>query len=145
LVLDDFILATENNADACFNYPTAAIRPKNHKVVASFELLHASSTVNADDLAIHPVTVLGSEEADNAGDIYWLANTVVRGPSASELIDLVVAELITSWDVLAADGMVHIGLDATGCDTVDSDLLLASICAIVSSLVKLIAHEWTYR
>jgi hypothetical protein len=89
--------------------------------------LHASSTVNADDLSVDPVTILGGKEADDAGDVYWLANTVVRGPCLGVLIDLVVAELVTTGDVLAADGMVHVGLDTTGSHAVDSDLLLASI------------------
>jgi hypothetical protein len=89
--------------------------------------LHASSAVNANDLSVDPVTVLGGKEADNAGNVYWLANTVVRGPCLGVLVDLVVAELITAGDVLAADGVVHVGLDTTGSHAVDSDLLLASI------------------
>jgi hypothetical protein len=89
--------------------------------------LHASSTVNANDLSVDPVTVLGGKEADNAGNVHWLANTVVRGPSACILVDLVVAELVATGNVLAAYSVVHVGLDTTGCYTVDCDLLLASI------------------
>jgi hypothetical protein len=89
--------------------------------------LHASSTVNANDLSIDPVTVLGGKEADNAGNVYWLTNTVVRRPSACVLIDLVVAELVAIGNVLAADGVVHVSLDATGGNAVDGDLLLTSI------------------
>jgi hypothetical protein len=40
---------------------------------------------------------------------------------------LVVGELVTTGNVLAADGMVHIGLNTTGRNAVDGDLLLASI------------------
>jgi hypothetical protein len=89
--------------------------------------LHASSAVNANDLSVDPVTVLGSKEADDAGDVYWLANTVVRGPCAGVLVDLVVGELVTTGNVLAAHGVVHVGLDTTGCNAVDGDPLLASI------------------
>jgi hypothetical protein len=89
--------------------------------------LHASGTVDADNLSVDPVTVLGSKEADDAGDVYWLTNTVVRGPCACELVNLVVGELVTIGNVLAADGVVHVGLDTTGCNAVDSDLLLAGI------------------
>ena len=94
--------------------------------------LHAGSTVNANDLSVDPVTVLGGKEADNAGNVYWLSNTVVRRPCLCVLVDLVVAELLAAGNVLAADGVVHVGLDATGSDTVDSDLLLTSVCKIVS-------------
>ena len=133
------ILATKKNADACFDIgPYLIIVPKKQRKTLQSNPLHASSAVNTNDLAVYPVAILGGKEADHAGNVYWLANTVVRGPSASELVDLVVAELVTSWDVLAADGVVHVGLDATGCDTVDSNLLLASICVmLVCCLLKI--------
>lgn len=43
--------------------------------IASMSCLHAGGTVNADDLSVDPFTVLGCEEADDAGDIDWLADT----------------------------------------------------------------------
>ena len=43
-------------------------------------VLHAGGTVNADDLAINPLAVLGCEEADDAGDVDWLTDAVHRGP-----------------------------------------------------------------
>lgn len=89
--------------------------------------LHTSSTVNANNLSVDPVTVLGGKEADDAGDIYWLANTVVGRPCAGVLIDLVVTELVTSGDVLAAHGVVHVSLDASRCYAVDSNFLLSGI------------------
>lgn len=95
--------------------------------------LHASSTVNANDLSIDPIAVLGSKEANNAGNVYWLTNTIVWRPSACKLINLVVGELLASWDVLAADSVVHVGFDATRSNAVDSDLLFASIWCSVSS------------
>jgi hypothetical protein len=100
--------------------------------------LHASSTVNANDLAVHPVTIHGSEEADHTGDIDRLTNTVARRPCHGILVDLLVAELVTSRNVLAAHSVVHIGLDATGGNTVDSNLLLTSIWfTLVSVWAKL--------
>tara|TARA_R110002003_G_scaffold1183_2_gene22539 strand:- start:4453 stop:4851 length:399 start_codon:yes stop_codon:yes gene_type:complete len=39
--------------------------------------LHAGSAVNANDLSVYPVPILGGKEADDAGNIYWLTNTVV--------------------------------------------------------------------
>lgn len=90
--------------------------------------LHACSTVNADDLSVDPIAILRGEEADDAGNVNGLTDTVVRRPCASILVDLVVAELITSGNVLAADSVVHVGLDATGGDTVDCNLLFASVC-----------------
>lgn len=43
--------------------------------------LHASSAVNANDLAIDPLAVLRSEEADDAGDVDRLADTLHWRPS----------------------------------------------------------------
>jgi hypothetical protein len=95
--------------------------------------LHASSTVNTNDLAVDPVTVFRGKEGDHAGDVYWLANTVDRRPCLGVLVDLVVGELVTTGDVLAADSVVHVGLDATGGNAVDSDLLLTSIWRLLST------------
>jgi hypothetical protein len=93
--------------------------------------LHAGSSINTNDLSVDPVTVLGSKEADDARNVHWLSNTVVRGPCACELVDLVVAELVTSGNVFTTDGVVHVCLDATGCYAVDSNLLLSSICVVL--------------
>jgi len=38
--------------------------------------LHASSAVNANDLAVDPLAVLGSEEANNAGTVDGLADAL---------------------------------------------------------------------
>lgn len=89
--------------------------------------LHAGSAVNADDLSVDPITVLRGKEADDASNVDGLTDTVVRRPCAGVLVDLVVAEALTSGDVLAADSVVHVSLDATGCNAVDSNLLLTSI------------------
>lgn len=43
------------------------------------------------------------------------------------LIDLVVAELVTVWNVLAAHSVVHISLDTTWRNAVDSDLLVTTV------------------
>ena len=90
--------------------------------------LHAGSAVNADNLSVDPVTVLRGEEADDAGNVDGLTDTVVGRPCAGVLVDLVVAELLTTRDVLTADSVVHVGLDATRGDAVDCNLLLTSIC-----------------
>ncbi len=47
--------------------------------------LHAGGTVNANDLAVDPLAVLGREEADNAGDVDGLADTAHRGPGSGVL------------------------------------------------------------
>ena len=47
----------------------------------------------------------------------------------AHLVDTVVVELVAVGDVLPADGMVHVGLDAAGRDGVDRDLLVAKVCA----------------
>jgi hypothetical protein len=89
--------------------------------------LHASGTVNADDLAVDPLAVLGSEEADDAGNVDGLADALHGRPGLCVLVDLVVAELLSAGDVLAADLVVHVGLDAAGRDAVDGDLLVAGV------------------
>lgn len=43
------------------------------------------------------------------------------------LVDLVVGELLSTGDVLAANLVVHVGLNSTGSDTVDGDLLVTSV------------------
>ena len=91
-------------------------------------LLHHSVAVNADDLAVDPATVLGGEEGNDAGNVERLADAVERRPGGGVLVDLVVAEFITVGDVLSAHGVVHVGLDATGGNAVDSDLLVTSVC-----------------
>jgi hypothetical protein len=95
--------------------------------------LHAGSAVNADDLSVDPVTVLRSEEADDTGNVDGLTDTVVRRPCAGVLVDLVIGELVTSGNVLTADSVVHVGLDATGGDAVDGNLLLASIWCLLAA------------
>ena len=95
---------------------------------SSSNRLHAGSAVNADNLSVDPVTVLRGEEADDAGNVDGLTDTVVGRPCAGVLVDLVVAELLTTRDVLTADSVVHVGLDATRGDAVDCNLLLTSIC-----------------
>ena len=54
------------------------------------------------------------------------------GPCAGVLVDLVVGELVATGNVLAAHGVVHVGLDATGSNAVDSDLLLTGVYEVVS-------------
>ena len=90
--------------------------------------LHAGSAVNANDLAVYPVTILRSEESNDASDVDGLADALHGRPGLGVLVDLVVAERLASRNVLAANGVVHVGLDATGGDTVDSNLLLSSVC-----------------
>jgi hypothetical protein len=51
----------------------------------------------------------------------------VGAPGLGVLVDAVVVELVASGNVLAADSVVHVGLDSTGSNNVDSDLLLTSI------------------
>lgn len=101
------------------------------KKLRSDKALHASSTVDAEDLSVHPIAVLRREEANDAGNIKGLADTVVGRPGAGVLIDLIVGEGLASRDVLTAHSLVHIGLDATRGDAVDSNLLLASIWSML--------------
>lgn len=89
--------------------------------------LHASSSVNTDDLAIDPLSVLRCEEADNASDINWKTDAVERRPCGCVLVDSVIAEVVSSWDILSADLVVHISLDSTGSNAVDCDLLVTHI------------------
>ena len=122
----------------------AEIRNKRLKrKVESSSRLHAGGTVDTDDLSIDPVTILRGEEADNAGNVDGLTDTVVGRPCAGVLIDLVVAELVTTGNVFAADSVVHVSLDATGGNAVDCNLLLTSIycssvkCSLVVALKDL--------
>jgi len=94
--------------------------------------LHARCTIDANDLAVYPLTVLGSEEAHDAGNVQRLADAALRRPGSGVLVDLVVAQLIAIGNVLAAHGVVHVGLDATRSNAVDGNPLLTSIYTCVS-------------
>jgi hypothetical protein len=89
--------------------------------------LHHGVTVNANDLAVDPAAVLGGKEGNDAGNIEGLANAVERRPGGGVLVDLIVAELVTIGNVLLANCVVHVGLDATRSNAVDSDLLVTAV------------------
>ena len=91
------------------------------------EKLHASSAVNAKDLAIDPVSVLGCEEAHNARNVDRLSYAVARRPGGCVFVDLVVGEFVAIRNVFTAYSVVHVGLDATRRDAVDGNLLVAAI------------------
>lgn len=50
------------------------------------QCLHAGSAIDADDLAVNPLAVLGREEANNAGNVDGLADAVHWGPSGGVLL-----------------------------------------------------------
>lgn len=83
--------------------------------------------VNAKDLAVDPLAVLGSQEADAAGNVDGETDSAERRPCGGVLIDGLVVELGTAGDVLPAYSVVHVGLDATGGNGVDSDLLVTKV------------------
>jgi hypothetical protein len=109
------------------------------------DLLHTRGTIDTDNLAIDPVTILGCQEADNTGNVEGLANTAARRPGSRVLVDLVVGEGCTFRNVLSADSVVHVGLDATRCDAVNRDFLLTSICGAVSDVPEVCDHVEPYR
>lgn len=61
-------------------------------------LLHASSAVEANDLAIDPFAILGSEEADNASDIDGLTNAVQWRPGCG-VLDFVRCDSIMNFEM----------------------------------------------
>jgi hypothetical protein len=89
--------------------------------------LHAGGTIDTDDLAVDPLTILGGEEADDAGNVDGLTDTLHGRPGLGVLVNLVVGEVLTAGNVLAADGVVHVGLDATGGNSVDGDALVTGV------------------
>lgn len=109
--------------------PYSIIYALQTRVVKVFETntLHAGSAIDADDLAVDPLAVLGSEEANNAGNVDGLADALHGRPGLGVLVDLVVGQLLATRDVLAADGVVHVSLNAAGGDAVDGDLLVAGV------------------
>ncbi len=91
-------------------------------------LLHAGGAVDADDFAVDPLAVLAGQESGDAGDVDGHTHTVHGGPGGGVLVDLFVGQVLAVGDVLLADGVVHVGLDAAGGDGVDGDLLVAKVC-----------------
>lgn len=104
--------------------------------------------VNTNHLAVNPATVVGSQEANNTGNVDGETDTVERRPGSgvlcaelvnssrgrqnsivvlTYLVDALVVEVGTAGDVLAADGVVHVRLDTTGGNAVDSDLLVTEV------------------
>jgi hypothetical protein len=61
--------------------------------------LHAGGSVNADDLAVHPLAIIRGKEAQHAGNVNRQADTVVGAPGGSVLVDLLVGELVASGNV----------------------------------------------
>lgn len=49
--------------------------------------LHACSTVDSDDFAIHPFAILRSQETDDAGDVDGLTHSSDWGPSFCVLFE----------------------------------------------------------
>jgi hypothetical protein len=84
--------------------------------------------LNSNDLAIDPVTILRSKEGNDTGNVEWLTNTVMWGPGSGIFVNLVVVHLITTWNILLADSVIHVGLDTTWSNAVDSDLLVTTVC-----------------
>jgi len=98
-----------------------------HAVHAWHRPLHAGCTVDTNDLAIDPLAVLRGEEADNASDVDWQTHAVHWRPGSGILVDLIVAQLLSTWNVLPAYCVVHVALDTTWCNAVYSDLLVTAI------------------
>jgi hypothetical protein len=48
-------------------------------------LLHAGSTIDADDLSVNPFAILASKETNHARNVNWQTNTVQRTPGCSIL------------------------------------------------------------
>lgn len=65
--------------------------------------LHAGGTVDAEDLSVDPLAILGSQEADDTGNIDRETDTVHGGPAGGVLIDTFIVELSATGDVLAAN------------------------------------------
>lgn len=80
-----------------------------------------------NDLAVDPVTILGRQEGNNASNVDGLTDTVAGRPGGGVLVDLVVVHLVSTGDVLLAHSVVHVGLDSTGGNAVDSDLLVTAV------------------
>ena len=101
--------------------------PFEHVSSVNIESSEGKLTIDSDDLSVDPFTVLGREEADDTGNVDGETDTAERRPGGSVLVDLVIVEVDTVGDVLAADGVVHVGADTTGGDDVDGDLLVTEV------------------
>ena len=95
--------------------------------VSSTPALHASRAINANDFAIHPLAILASQEGRNSRDIDRHADPVARGPRGRILVNLLVVQVVAVGDILFAHCVVHVGLDATGRNGIDGDLLVAAV------------------
>jgi len=101
--------------------------PFHHVSNVNTDFIDAKLTIDSDDLSVDPFTVLGREEADDTGNVDGKTDTAERRPGGGVLVDLVVGEGGTVGNVLAADGVVHVGADTTGGNDVDSDLLVTEV------------------
>ena len=55
------------------------------KIFGIYRTLHAGGAVNANDLAVDPLAVLGCEEADNTGNVDRETDTAHWGPGSGVL------------------------------------------------------------
>ena len=101
--------------------------PIQHVSSVYTDSTQATHTIDSDDLSVDPFTVLRREEANNTGNVDGETDTAERRPGSGVLVDLVVGEVGTVGNVLAADGVVHVGADTTGGNDVDSDLLVTEV------------------
>lgn len=89
--------------------------------------LHASGAIDANDLAVDPFTILRGQEGGDTGNINRHADTVHGGPGSCVLIDLLVVQVGAVGDILLAHSVVHVGLDTTRGNCVDSNLLVSTV------------------
>ena len=66
---------------------------RRHNIVC----LHASSSVDAQNLAVDPAAVIRGEEADHASDVDRQADTMHRRPACSVLVSLLVGKIEAIW------------------------------------------------
>jgi hypothetical protein len=102
--------------------------PKGLRYHPNGQVLHARRAIDAKNLSVDPFAILRSKEADDTRNIDRKADPVQWRPASGILIDTLVIQLGAVRNVLAADGVVHVRLDASGGNGVNSDLLVTEIC-----------------
>ena len=94
--------------------------------------LHASRAINPNDLSINPFTILTSQEANYACNINWEADSMQWTPGLCILVYLIVIHLISTWDVLAANSVVHVSFDTAWCNAINCDLLVTKVYRLLA-------------
>lgn len=93
-----------------------------HDARYPLQLSHISTARNLPGLSSQPLRVRTSNQRSNTSNILYLSRSSKRRPFTQSLVDLLRAHFVTARYVLGRHLSVHISLDASSGNAIDSDI-----------------------